>query len=74
MIPEGFAHGFQALTVDCELLYLHTANYDPKNERSIHFSDPKVAINWPLKITSVSEKDRSVSYLSEDFTGYKYEM
>ena len=27
LIPEGFAHGFQTLTEDCELLYLHTAPY-----------------------------------------------
>ena len=74
VIPEGFAHGFQALTVNCELLYLHTANYDPKNERSIHFNDPMVAIDWPLEVNSVSEKDRSVSYLSEDFNGYNYEV
>ena len=31
-IPEGFAHGFQALTDDCEMLYLHSAAYDPRNE------------------------------------------
>lgn len=74
VIPEGFAHGFQALTVSCELLYLHTESYEPKNEQSIHFNDPMIGINWPLEITNVSEKDKSIKYLTKGFKGYKYEM
>src|ERR1700674_686816 len=47
LIPEGFAHGFQSLSDDCELLYVHTAAYDPAAERGVHPQDPRLAIAWP---------------------------
>jgi dTDP-4-dehydrorhamnose 3,5-epimerase len=30
-IPEGFAHGFQTLSSDCEMIYLHSAVYAPEH-------------------------------------------
>lgn len=47
-IPEGFAHGFVALTDDAELLYKTTHPYAPESDRSIRFDDPDIAIAWPL--------------------------
>lgn len=69
LIPEGFAHGFQTLTNDCELLYLHTALYAPKAEGALNPRDPRVGIIWPQAITDMSTRDRSQPLLREDFTG-----
>ncbi len=69
LIPEGFAHGFQALTDDCELLYLVSANYEPKAEKAINAMDPLLKVNWPLPITEMSEKDRNYPMLSPNFRG-----
>ena len=68
-IPEGCAHGFQVLTPDSELLYLHTNAYAPQHEGGVRFDDPSVSIAWPLPITDVSGRDRSHPHLSEDFKG-----
>jgi len=68
-IPEGFAHGFQALTNDCELIYLHSQFYTPGAEGGIKFNDPKININWPLTLTSISERDDMHPLLDENFKG-----
>lgn len=69
LIPEGFAHGFQALTGDCELLYLHTASYAPNAEGGLNVRDPRLTIAWPLAITDLSERDGMHPMLSADFEG-----
>lgn len=58
LIPEGFAHGFQALTNNVELLYCHSAPYVPEAEGGLNALDPKLAIAWPLEISEMSERDR----------------
>ena len=57
-IPEGFAHGFQTLTDNVELIYHHSAFYNPTHERGLRYDDPALMISWPLKITGVSERDK----------------
>lgn len=47
VIPEGFAHGFQTLTDDCEMLYLHTTAYAPDAEAGLNPQDARLAIAWP---------------------------
>lgn len=59
LIPEGCAHGFQTLTDDCELIYLHSAPYDPAAEGGLHPLDPFLSIPWPLPVSRISERDRS---------------
>ncbi len=71
VIPEGFAHGFQALEEDSELLYLHTAFYAPEHEGGVRFDDPAIGIAWPLDVTDVSDRDRSHPLLDVDFEGLK---
>lgn len=68
-IPEGFAHGFQTVADDCELLYFHTAAYDPAAERGVHPLDPRLGIAWPLAIEHVSERDSSFPLLGPEFDG-----
>lgn len=69
MIPEGFAHGFQTLTEDCELLYLHSAAYVPAAEAALNVSDPKLAIAWPLATAELSERDRNHPMLEAGYEG-----
>lgn len=69
IIPEGFAHGFQVLEPESELLYLHTAFYYPSAERGLLHDDPRLAIDWPLPPQDVSPRDLSHSRLDAAFTG-----
>ena len=62
-IPEGFAHGFQTLTKDVELLYLHSKPYMPSHEFGLNPLDPKVDIEWPIKISNISYKDKNRTHL-----------
>ncbi len=57
-VPEGFGHGYQTLAANTEALYLVSAAYAPDAERGIRPTDPKLAIDWPIEITEVSEKDQ----------------
>jgi dTDP-4-dehydrorhamnose 3,5-epimerase len=68
-IPEGFAHGFQAVADDCEVLYFHTAAYDKAAEQGVHPLDPRVAIAWPLPVEHLSERDASHPPLTSEFDG-----
>jgi dTDP-4-dehydrorhamnose 3,5-epimerase len=68
-IPEGFAHGFQALTDDVQLLYLHTAAWSREHEAVVRHDDPALSIAWPLPITRVSQKDRNAPLLDGAFDG-----
>jgi dTDP-4-dehydrorhamnose 3,5-epimerase len=69
VIPEGFAHGFQALEPDSELLYLHTAFYHSSSEGGLRHNDPRLAIAWPLPPQDLSPRDQAHRLLSADFTG-----
>ena len=69
IIPKGFAHGFLTLENRSELIYLHSEFYSPGSEAAVHYMDPKIGINWPEPITTVSDKDRNHPYLEESFKG-----
>ncbi len=69
MIPEGFAHGFQALADNCEMLYFHTAAYDPAAEGGLHTEDPRIAIEWPLPVAGLSPRDAGHPLLDDSFSG-----
>ena len=57
MIPEGFAHGFCVLSDEADVLYKCTGYYDPADDRGILWSDPDLAIEWPVGDPLLSEKD-----------------
>lgn len=69
LIPEGFAHGFQALTDDVELLYCHSATYAQESEAGLNARDPVLAISWPLLIAELSRRDEQHPMLNEQFAG-----
>lgn len=68
-IPEGFAHGFQTMTNDCELIYHHSGFYIPDVEGGIKYNDSNINIKWPLEVTMISERDRHHPALNENFKG-----
>ncbi len=69
MIPEGFAHGVQALTEDCEMLYFHTAAYQPGAECGLNAKDPRLNIRWPEAVAELSPRDAAHPLVTEDFGG-----
>jgi len=69
LIPEGFAHGYQTLTDDVELLYCHSSAYSAESEAGLNVQDPKFAIPWPLQIAWLSTRDSNHAFVSEDFMG-----
>lgn len=69
LIPEGFAHGFQTLCDDCELIYLHSTAHTPEAEAGLHPKDPRQSITWPLAITELSARDAQHPMLDHQFKG-----
>lgn len=69
VIPEGFAHGFQTLTDDCEMLYFHTVAYQSDAEGGLNAQDPLLAIQWPLPVNGQSERDKGHPMTQPDFQG-----
>lgn len=68
-IPPGVAHGFQATSEDVELVYFHSAPYEPDLEVGVSPFDPLLAISWPLEVTGISSRDRNHQLLSPSFEG-----
>ena len=74
IIPEGCAHGFQALSGQCELLYLHTGHYVEEAENGVAWNDPRLAIPWPLPLPlhgALSKRDQSLPQLPAQFAGLR---
>ena len=71
MIPQGFAHGFQALSDDCELLYLHSRPFAAGAEAALNARDPALGIHWPLAFTDISERDAKHPLITQEFTGVR---
>jgi dTDP-4-dehydrorhamnose 3,5-epimerase len=63
-VPKGFAHGFQALSDDVEVLYHMSTVYHPGSAAGIRFDDPAISIQWPLPAEFVSERDRLLPLLA----------
>jgi dTDP-4-dehydrorhamnose 3,5-epimerase len=67
LIPEGFAHGFQTLTNDVELLYCHSIAHNPNAEAGLNAKDSCLAINWPRAIKEQSTRDNSHPFITNEF-------
>ena len=57
-IPEGFAHGFQSLEDNTEIIYQMSEFYHPESELGVRWDDPLLAICWPCPVTLMSERDK----------------
>jgi dTDP-4-dehydrorhamnose 3,5-epimerase len=64
-IPKGFAHGFCVLSEIVDFHYKCSDYYNPKTEKGILWSDPSLAINWPLTSPIISTKDKNYAYLKD---------
>jgi dTDP-4-dehydrorhamnose 3,5-epimerase len=67
-IPEGFAHGFQTLEANSEVVYQISESYAPECARGIRWNDPAFNIRWPLPVSMISEKDKFLCNYSEHVT------
>lgn len=64
-IPQGFAHGFQTLVDDTELLYWHSQSYSSEHEGGLNLLDRHLSIKWPCDISGISDRDKNFPALSE---------
>ncbi len=71
LIPQGFAHGFQAVSDDVELLYCHSAAYTSSAEGGLNPLDPRLRISWPLAVTEISPRDANHPPIDDRFEGVK---
>lgn len=69
IVPDGFAHGFQALEDGATVLYLTTRAYAPDHEAGLNAIDPALGIDWPLPVGVRSDKDRACAFLDPAFGG-----
>ena len=58
-VPEGCAHGFQALSDNSEIHYMASAFYAPLLSRGVRYDDPALRISWPMAVSLASEQDRN---------------
>ena len=59
-IPAGFAHGFQVISEEAEVLYKTTCYWSKQHEITIAWDDPHFKIKWPApNMVIVSEKDNT---------------
>jgi dTDP-4-dehydrorhamnose 3,5-epimerase len=58
-LPEDFAHGYQTLEDDTEIVYQVSSPYAPESERGVRWNDPAFGINWPLTEAIINERDRT---------------
>ena len=54
----AFAHGFQTLEPDSEVLYQMSEFYTPELSRGLRHDDPMLNIRWPLALSAISDRDR----------------
>lgn len=71
LIPEGFAHGFQTLSDDVELLYCHSDFYNREAEAGFNLLDERLAIPWPLRIVEISTRDAHHPVISTQYEGVR---
>lgn len=73
-VPAGFAHGFIVLSDVAEFSYKCTNYYAPQSEKSILWSDPTIAIEWPIQpdVDKISNKDKMGSFLNEADINYTF--
>jgi len=64
-VPPGYAHGFCVLSATADFQYKCTDYYDPSDEAGVIWSDPDVAIEWPITDPSLSSKDALLPTLAE---------
>ena len=65
LIPPGFAHGFQTLVDNCDVLYAHSMDYRKNHEGGCSATDSNLGIKWPLEISFQSSRDKNLPLIEE---------
>ena len=73
-IPEMFAHGYQTLTDDTEVVYQMNKLYTPGYECGLRYDDPILGIQWQLPVSDIADKDLSWSVLESMLVGVELEV
>jgi dTDP-4-dehydrorhamnose 3,5-epimerase len=63
-VPENCAHGYITLEDSTEVTYLVSQFYHRERERGVRYDDPAFGVRWPIKVQVISEKDKSLPYVS----------
>jgi len=58
-VPEDFAHGFQTLEDDTEVVYQVSQFYSPQSEQGVRYNDPAFGIRWPIDVQVITDKDKN---------------
>ncbi|MDQ1286681.1 MAG: dTDP-4-dehydrorhamnose 3,5-epimerase [Actinomycetota bacterium] len=58
-VPAYFAHGYQTLVDETEVVYQVSGAYTPGTERGLRYNDPALGLTWPVPVAVISDKDRS---------------
>jgi dTDP-4-dehydrorhamnose 3,5-epimerase len=58
-VPEGCAHGFVTLADATEVVYAISARHVPESGRGVRWDDPAFAIDWPVAVEVINERDAS---------------
>ncbi|RDH78658.1 dTDP-4-dehydrorhamnose 3,5-epimerase [Mycolicibacterium moriokaense] len=67
-VPPGFLHGFQALSATADVCYRIDRPHDPAEDLAVAYDDPELAIEWPLPVTVVSNRDADAGSWAELLT------
>jgi dTDP-4-dehydrorhamnose 3,5-epimerase len=71
-VPPGFGHGVYVLEDNTQLIYKVSDLYSPPHDRNIRWDDPMLAIDWPEKNPSLSEKDAKAPWFKEAEINFEY--
>lgn len=69
LVPEGFAHGFQAVTDNAEIIYCVSTPYAPDAEDGLSPVDEAIRIEWPEVISEMSDRDKAHPNIDANFKG-----
>ncbi len=64
-VPPGFLHGFQAVSEIADVCYRIDAPHDPTEDIAVRYDDPDLAIDWPLPVSVISDRDRNAGRLAD---------
>lgn len=67
LVPSMVAHGFQTLEADTDVLYFHNQDYVSTSSAGINPLDVYLSIDWPLKVSEISEQDQGFPTFADKF-------
>ena len=64
-IPRDFAHGFEVISDEAEVIYSIDNIYSKENEAGILWNDSNINVKWPIENPILLEKDKKWSDTKE---------